>query len=100
MCLVMGRPEDRSTYPLIATLKGFEMDWISVTDRLPETDMPVLVSERSGWDDSDCGVLSLAIYKGGKFMVDDPQREYVATPTHWMPIPEPPKYSATDTAKR
>lgn len=71
--------------------------WISVEDRLPETDDPVLVwycnengdfyptvGSYSKWFDTDKMYWSTDL--DGNEMVYPPVKI-----THWMPIPEPPK---------
>ena len=66
--------------------------WVSVKDRLPDDPAPVLVIEKApGWgQESTSGIFSLAIYKDGKFQIDRGP-SYVCEPTHWMPLPSPPR---------
>lgn len=54
--------------------------WIPVTERLPkETQRCIVVSK--------CGEIGFAISTGDDFMLP----YYFGKPTHWMPLPEPPK---------
>lgn len=66
--------------------------WISVNDRLPDGDQPCVIAELGAtWGDEkpSHGIMSFAIFKNGKFMVDRPVN-CEAYPTHWMPLPNPP----------
>lgn len=70
----------------IAVLKaaGERVEWIPVTERLPEEDGFVIV-----WHDET----EIALFSEGKFCFYDAVgclREYVEV-THWMPLPTPPK---------
>lgn len=58
------------------------MEWISVNDRLPEYERPVL-----GYD-SEIEMVDIVNYISGKFFDLDGIQTDV---THWMPLPEPPK---------
>ena len=72
--------------------------WVSVLDRLPSHDMPVLISEPAptwGEPPDGSGVLSLAIFKNGEFWVDRLTSDYRARPSHWMAIPAMPKQGNT-----
>ena len=66
------------------------MEWISVKDRLPETDEAVITS-------SSNTKLALAFYMGvgrvlkeGWWELVDGTVEELEEVTHWMPLPEPP----------
>ncbi len=76
------------------------MEWISVKDKLPEDDNPILIYTK---DIFGCGKISISS-KGkslleGKFApnkIDVPitmtnKNEILSNITHWMPLPEPPK---------
>ena len=73
------------------------MEWISVKDRLPEIDHEVLIIYTIGKDDNEFNVYETARvdnvteYSNGK--VADWRRDGYSSvkPTHWMPLPEPPK---------
>jgi hypothetical protein len=54
------------------------MEWISVDDRLPEEDKPIIVFGKDGAE----------IYSG--FHVMD-FNNYYKDVTHWMPLPSPPE---------
>ena len=58
-----------------------EQEWVSVNDRLPEENVPVLVWESQGFAYVD-------IYKDGVWVIGTPNLSKL---THWMPIPDPPK---------
>lgn len=73
------------------------MEWISVKDRLPEPEFPVIVAYLGFYDgaprvdglaiiDSVCGDWFWYVDEGS----DDNEKVRV-TITHWMPLPEPPK---------
>ena len=60
-------------------------EWISVKDRLPETGERVLVCIGA--------VFEAFIDDGGKWQryYSAPLNEVLGEPTHWMPLPQPPK---------
>ena len=62
-------------------------EWISAEDRLPEDEIPVLVGYSRNLD----GFISIG-YLDQEDMrwcgLDDIR---IARPSHWMPLPEPPK---------
>lgn len=63
-------------------------EWISVEDRLPRPLLEVvLVSRVKG-----VSAVMPARFDGDKFMVSDMfcRNQEFASPTHWMPLPEPP----------
>ncbi len=70
------------------------MEWISVEDRLPETNEAVLLHGCSC-----CCVAYLDVY--GQWEPEGVESSYdmayvvlqVGNPTHWMPLPEPPEES-------
>lgn len=70
---------DELLYDALALLK--EQKWVSVKDRMPEENVPVLVWELQGFAYVD-------VYKDGAWEVGTPN---LAKFTHWMPLPEPPK---------
>jgi hypothetical protein len=62
------------------------MEWISVKDRLPEKDIPVLCYDGTyidvgeyWYDENDKPVF---------FNPPSPPKDYI---THWMPLPKPPE---------
>lgn len=62
--------------------------WISVDDRIPDTD-GWYITERGGGVHAEYFIKDeLAI---GHWTLDD---RYCAAPTHWQPLPEPPKEEA------
>ncbi len=69
------------------------MEWISIKDRLPEEVKLVLVSNNESKHKEDhwvcCGQIN---YSGGWFnQFQDSISDIQIYPTHWMPLPEPPK---------
>ena len=75
------------------------MEWINVEDRLPEENKPTLVS----FNGAICGtsqsvaILQLLSRHVGKNPPKDerwfvyPSHGHEIKPTHWMPLPPPPK---------
>jgi len=68
------------------------MEWISVKDRLPETNMSVLVAKHNGrvfqmsyHRPFDSGMRIFQWWGFGKWLDQHSQV------THWMPLPAPPK---------
>ena len=59
-------------------------EWISVKDRLPKPNVPVLVTRDYGWG---CVVDRDVLSKNGEWCYLERNCEV----THWMPMPEPPK---------
>ncbi len=69
--------------------------WISVKDRLPKTETPVLVTSiaTDGEIHSD-GVAALLFgpyWYWWEGSVEDTDQEVLVEITHWQPLPEPPK---------
>jgi len=68
-------------------------EWISVKERLPEEGKSVLIFGK-GWDEPEIGRLE-SIDAEGFYWTDtdgddqDWSEEFL--PTHWQPLPEPPK---------
>lgn len=61
------------------------MDWILVSERLPEPETQALVAFKGG------GVYSVDVgRKGEGFFIDDCWHLWTMA-THWMPMPEPPR---------
>ncbi len=82
---------DEHTSHELAYKKGYEAGnpkWIPVTERLPEFEMPVLISlhlqgdvfARVGW-----------LHESGMWSVPTTKKWLSDAVTHWMPLPEPPK---------
>ena len=75
--------------------------WISVKDRIPERQMPVIVYVPPHKDDEEeyFGHVGMAYYTysgNGGYWAGTDGAVYGAIgiihkPTHWMPLPEPPK---------
>ena len=71
--------------------QGFSMTivpqpWISVSERLPEGGVEVLVSVDENSD--DCGY-HVCLYRGDEWVRSE--AGYIFGVTHWMPLPEPPE---------
>ena len=67
------------------------MEWISVKDRLPELDEPVLVFSKGDYKLSAlCKEIPTfeETFKAFDYWEDIDELHHV---THWMPLPEPPK---------
>lgn len=73
-------------------------EWIGVKDKLPETHEAVLLHGRS----CNC-VAYLDTY--GEWVPEGVESSYdmarvvlqIGHPTHWMPLPQPPKHNDTNT---
>lgn len=65
-----------------------DMQWISVKDRLPNINKPILMYGEN------IGIIEPANYDkdfdGDPIFTDEYGTEYFGV-THWMPLPEPPK---------
>ena len=61
--------------------------WISVEERLPEYDAKVLVVIPRYYG---CDIRTARLYKSGAWLIGD-MSAVGSTPTHWMPLPKPPK---------
>jgi len=67
-------------------MKGLRMKWISVKERLPEIDKPVLVFR--GYDISIASVFEYT--DGEKFWRHEATDNNCPNVTHWMPLPKEP----------
>ena len=76
------------------------MKWISVNERLPEIDEYVLIywklqkdkKEGGYWDMLEIAKVESITHRKDSVSVSWIDCDYNAkTPTHWMPLPEPPK---------
>ena len=86
--LLVEKPKETTKHAMnVATYlfdRGYrKQEWISVEDRLPEVRQRVLLY--SYHDGINTGYRADEI---GRFYVD---KSYPYRPTHWMPLPEPPK---------
>ena len=73
--------------------KGEKMEWISVEDRLPKPYRAVLTCNAKGICQDERDPLVGAWQNEGEmfwFRVWCPKPGQRLTPTHWMPLPEPP----------
>lgn len=68
-------------YKLLGELANYK--WISVKDRMPEKNMPVMTYDERGF-------MCIDMWKGNMWAIAWSPDEY----THWMPLPEPPKEDA------
>ena len=62
------------------------MEWIKVTERLPEMYTRVLAVRRNEEDQVE--VRTVVRYNTPTWLWEDCR--WAANPTHWMPLPEPP----------
>ncbi len=63
--------------------------WTPVTERLPEEEVEVLISDNSFFGGP---IVAVAYWERGKCeWRDDMCTSATPKPTHWMPLPEPPK---------
>lgn len=70
------------------------MEWISIDDRKPPQDIPVLVSKFDGRKNVCMNFVWIATrYRNDWVWADDekPMDPKYGVITHWMPLPEPPK---------
>ena len=71
------------------------MEWISVKDRIPNDEIPVLVTYKSFVNDELLSDMIAAKSKGKWYWWDGTplciSDEVLVEITHWMPLPEPPK---------
>jgi hypothetical protein len=67
---------------LAAFAAAIRSQWISVKERLPESEVSVLIAMKNGRIEKTC-------WYAGEFL-----RPSSEQPTHWMPLPPPP---ASDT---
>ena len=60
-------------------------EWISVAERLPRENMPILIYENND--------TAVAVFMEKEFLEysDTGYPVLIRRPTHWMPLPEPPK---------
>ena len=68
-----------------------QSEWISVKDRLPETDGEYLIRKVHYWTDTDgYSKMGVSVYVQSH---ENPWKEVgnLCMVTHWMPLPEPPK---------
>lgn len=72
---------DKSQIPTLTP----QNEWISVAERLPRENTPILIYENSD--------TAVAIFMGKEFLEysDTGYPVLIRRPTHWMLLPEPPK---------
>jgi hypothetical protein len=66
------------------------MEWISVSERLPDNDQPVLVWNSGGYCAKPWAWWQICDYSDGKWREQDERDEYPGV-THWMPLPHEPE---------
>jgi hypothetical protein len=69
------------------------MEWISVKKKLPKINQLVIVTNISSKHKEDHWVCCGVILEDGEWynQFQDSSSEPAIIPTHWMPLPEPPK---------
>lgn len=78
----------------IETIRALKTGWISVNDKLPENNYPVLAYAKGTARNGDTQCVA-SCHNGFWFIQAEsgklsfPQMQYVVT--HWMPLPEPPE---------
>lgn len=65
------------------------MHWISVKDRLPEEDIPVLIWEDDPYDPFDAGVMWNGDWYYAHRYYDNSDENIPAKPTHWQYVTRP-----------
>lgn len=64
--------------------KEMKMDWISFSDKMPKHNQMIKVKSDNLWH-------AEGIFQDGKFVYSWIKGVCFGNPTHWMPLPEPPK---------
>ena len=70
--------------------------WIPVTERLPESGVDVLVMFPHNMAVASRDMGGWVVNSGDGWCTDVNISDDEKEPTHWMPLPEPPKEEATD----
>ena len=91
----MGRKEAESTLLLGEAAEAIEElskpHWISVTDRLPETGVDVLVKFPHNMAVASIDIGEWVVNSGDGWCTDINLAGGEKNPTHWMPLPQPPE---------
>ena len=68
------------------------MGWISVEDKLPQDNTHVFITQHEYDDKERPRYYDVCLFIDGGWFDDNVEdAEKVYEPTHWMPLPEPPK---------
>lgn len=88
---------DVSKMVAVEQTEAVRMDWVSVTERLPDDDAVVLVS---AWQYGKPGGerFTMIARRSGSVFLDEESGDDLYTPTHWMPLPAAPASSAGERA--
>ena len=70
---------------------AMENEWISVKDRLPETKGRYFICQEKEYYPESVNFYPIKI--DGSHWIND---GFAVFPTHWMPLPEPPKPNSYD----
>lgn len=76
-------------------VEAVRVDWISVTERLPDDDAVILVS---AWQYGKPGGerFTMIARRSGSVFLNEESGDDLYTPTHWMPLPAAPASSSGD----
>ena len=60
------------------------MEWIKFKDQIPKNNTFIKVKSNDLWH-------GVGIFQDGKFVYSWVKGDFYGNPTHWMPLPQPPK---------
>ena len=83
---ILERSEDADAIEELSKPK-----WIPVTERLPDNIGEEVLVCNEDYGKSDLGFATVAVYNGNGWLECWDRKMYLASITHWMPLPEPPE---------